>query len=224
METPSTGRKGSRRLRSLRRGRPLLLKGSNEIHTLSLCESTSQRSAPPFIPSQASHSISFDQGSLVLKPTTKVRRDPRVNVLKLNAARMQGIPVPGALVVRHAAEEERPASSHLASVATTADPLSLAPSASMAATSSRTSAATTSLAPSASVSNQLGALKRRGKGPWQLSWYTCPHSAAIVSLSIAVFRQAMLQNHLFDTKNLDTVSLESYQSATSSLKDSADKG
>ena len=86
------------------------------------------------------------------------------------------------------------------------------------------STATTSLVPSASVSNQLRALKRQGKGPWQLSWYTCPHSVAIVSLSIAVFRQAMLQNHLFDMKNLDTVSLESYQSVTSSLKDSADKG
>ena len=184
----------------------------------------SQRSAPPFIPSQASHSILFDQGSLVLKPTTKVRQDPCVNILKLNAACMQGIPVAGALVVQHAAEEERPASSHLACVATTADPLSLAPSASMAAMLSRTSAATTSLVPSASMSNQLGALKRQGKGPWQLSWYTCPHSVAIVSLRIAIFCQAMLQNHLFDMKNLDTVLLESYQSATSSLKDSADKG
>ena len=191
---------------------------------LSLCESMSQRSAPPFIPSQASHSISFDQGSLVLKPTTKVHQDPCVNVLKLNAVCMQGILVAGALVIQHAAEEERPTSSHLASVAMTADPLSLAPLASMAATLSMTSAATTLLAPSASVSNQLRALKRRGKGPWQLSWYTCPHSAAIVSLSIAVFCQVMLQNHLFDMKNLDTILLESYQSATSSLKDSADKG
>ena len=236
METPSTRRKGLRRHRSLRRRRPLLLKSSNETHTLCLCGSISQRSAPPFIPSPASHSISFDQNSLVLKPTTKVRRDPRINVLKLNAARMQGIPVAGALVVRNAAEEARPtASSHLASVATTAAPpslaplvaaatMSLAPSASMAATSSMTSAATTSLAPSASVSNQLGALKRRGKGSWQLSWYACPHSAAVVSLSIAVFRQTMLQNHPFDTRNLDTISLESYQSAASSLKDSADKG
>ena len=191
---------------------------------LSLCKSTSQRSAPPFIPSQASHSISFDQGSLVLKPTTKVHQDPCVNILKLNAVHMQGIQVAGALVVRHAAEEERPASSHLVSVAMTADPLLLAPLASMAATSSMMSTATTSLAPSASVSNQLRALKRQGKGPWQLSWYMCPHSAAIVSLSITVFCQVMLQNHLFDTKNLDTVLLESYQSVTSSLKDSVDKG
>lgn len=234
METPSTRRKGLRRHRSLQRRRPLLLKSSDETHTLSLCGRTFQRSAPPFIPSQASHSIPFDQNSLVLKPTAKVRRDPRANVLKLNAARMQGIPVAGALVVRNA--EERPtASSHLVSAATTADPpslaplvaaatMSLAPSASMAGTSSMTSAATTSLAPSASVSNQLGALKRRGKGPWQLTWYACPHSAAVVSLSIAVFRQTMLQNHPFDTRNLDTISLESYQSAVSSLKDSADKG
>ena len=173
METPSTGQKGSRRLHLLRCRRPLLLKSSNEIHTLSLCESMSQRSAPPFIPSQASHSISFDQGSLVLKPTTKVHQDPCVNVLKLNAVCMQGILVAGALVIQHAAEEERPTSSHLASVAMTADPLSLAPLASMAATLSMTSAATTLLAPSASVSNQLRALKWQGNGPWQLSWYMC---------------------------------------------------
>ena len=188
-------------------------------------------------------SISFDQNPLVLKPTTKVRREPHNNVLKLNAARMQGIPVAGALVVRNAAEEERPtASSHLVSVATTADPplvaplaaaatMSLAPSASIAtpplvstAAPSLVPSAATSLAPSASVSNQLGALKQRGKGAWQLSWYGCPHSAAVMSLSIAVFRQMMLQHHPFDTRNLDTVSLKCYQSAVSSLKDSADKG
>jgi hypothetical protein len=233
---PSTRRKGLRRHRSLQRRRPLLLKSSDETHMLSLCGRTSQRSAPPFIPSQASHSIPFDQNSLVLKPTAKVHRDPRANILKLNAARMQGIPVAGALVVRNAAEEERStASSHLVSAATTADPpslaplvaaatMSLVPLASMAGTLSMMSAATTSLAPSASISNQLGALKRRGKGPWQLTWYACPHSVAVVSLSIAVFRQMMLQNHPFDTRNLDTISLESYQSAVSSLKDSADKG
>jgi len=181
-------------------------------------------------------SISFDQNSLVLKPTTKVHRDPHTNVLKLNAACMQGIPVAGALVIRNAAEEERPtASSHLASVATTADPPSLAPLvaaataslvplASIATTPSMASAATTSLAPSASVSNQLGALKQQGKGPWQLGWYGCPHSSAVVSLSIAIFCQTMLQYHPFDARNLDTISLESYQSAVSSLKDSADKG
>jgi len=181
-------------------------------------------------------SISFNQNPLVLKPTTKVRRDPCINVLKLNAARMQGIPVAGALVIRNAAKEQRSTvSSHLVSVATTADPpslapsaapatMSLAPSASRATPSLGLSAATTSLAPSASVSNQLGALKQRGKGAWQLSWYGCPHSAAIMTLSIAVFRQTMLQNHPFDTSNLDAISLESYQSAVSSLKDSADKG
>jgi hypothetical protein len=128
METPSTRRKGLRSHRLLQCRRPLLLKSSDETHTLSLCGRTSQRSAPPFIPSQASHSIPFDQNSLVLKPTAKVRRDPRANILKLNAARMQGIPVAGALVVRNAAEEERPtASSHLVSTAMTADPPSLAP-------------------------------------------------------------------------------------------------
>jgi hypothetical protein len=167
-----------------------------------------------------------------MKPTTKVRRDPHLNILKLNAAHMQGFPVAGALVTRNAAEEARSTvSSHLMSVATT-NPPSLAPSvaaatmslAPLASIATPSAVATTSLAPSASVSNQLGALKQRGKGAWQLSWYGCPHSAAIMSLSIAVFRQTMLQNHPFDTRNLDAISLESYQSAVSSLKDSADKG
>lgn len=194
-------------------------------------------------------SISFDWNSLVQKPATKTRRDPGVNALRLNAARMQGIPAAGSLIVQSAAEEETSVtSSRLMSLATTAGPPSLAPLAAVATTSlaplssiatpslvpsgstagagtsSVPSAATMSLAPSASISNQPGAIKQRGKGAWQLSWYGCPHTAAIMSLSIAVFRQTMLQNHPFDTRNLDAISLESYQSAVASLKDSADKG
>lgn len=163
-----------------------------------------------------------------------MRRNPRINVLRLNAARMQGVPVAGSLAIQGAAED------HLMSVATTADPRPLVaaattslaplvsiatpPLVSIAGPSSVPSAVTTSLAPSASISNQPGALKRRGKGAWQLNWYGCPHSAAIISLSISVFRQTMLQMHPFDTRNLDVISLGSYQSAVDSLKDSADKG
>ena len=73
-------------------------------------------------------------------------------MLKLNAVCMQGIPVAGALVIQNAAKEQRSTvSSHLVSVAMTADPPSLAPLA---------APATMSLAPLASVSDQLGALKQ----------------------------------------------------------------
>ena len=81
-----------------------------------------------------------------------MHQDPCINVLKLNAAHMQGILVAGALVIQNAAKEQRSTvSSHLVSMAMTADPPSLALSA---------APATMSLAPLASVSDQLGALKQ----------------------------------------------------------------
>ena len=128
---------------------------------------------------------------------TKIHWDPQVNALRTNVARMQGALVAGGVVAR--------------------------PIASTGCLSPATTAAT-SLVPSASISNQPEGLKQQGKWPWKLNWYECPHSVAIISLSISVFRQTMLQNHPFDTKNLDGISLASYQSAVNSLKDSSDKG
>ena len=126
----------------------------------------------PFLPIP---SISFDQNSLVLKPTTKVHQDCYINV---NAVHRQGILVAGALVVWNAAEEEQSTvSSHLMSVAMTADPPLLAPllaavttlpSVSTTTLTLVPSAATTSLVPLASISNQLGPPnhKARGLGSW----------------------------------------------------------
>lgn len=133
----------------------------------------------------------------MLKRTAKTRQDPLANVLKLKAARMQGIPVAGALIV------QRIAPSSLASTAVMAD--------------------AASLAPSESVSHQRG-IKQQNSGPWKLNWYECSHSRAIISLSIAIFRQTMLQNHPFDNKDLDAHSFASYRSAADSLKDSVEKG
>jgi len=75
---------------------------------------------------------------------------------------------------------------------------------------------------SAPQEEMLSALKHRGR--WQLNWYGCPHLVAVISLSISIFHQMMLQNHPFNTQNLDTISLASYMAAGECLKASVENG